>query len=89
MVKLSNRLEILAHSLQTMALMVFIPIDISLLQHSASTIGAQVVALAATIFSFISLACVYYWQFKKDSLMNYCQMAQETQHATEEPVISA
>lgn len=78
--------EIFAHLLQTVALIVFIPIDATLLQTGDNILSAEGVALGAALISSILLIYQYYLIFKKYSLLGYCQMARDTRHTTNEPI---
>lgn len=52
--------EIAVHLIQAIGLIIFMPIDVQLLQVGNNAIVAQVIGLVASLFSIILLFCQYY-----------------------------
>jgi hypothetical protein len=82
----TQRRDLALHILQTLLMIIFLPIDATLLTTGNRILAAEGVALAVSLFSSLLLAHQYHLLFRKYGLLGFLQMARDTQHATPEPV---
>lgn len=78
--------DLVVHLIQAVTLVVFMPIDATLLVTGDKMMAAEGVALGAAVISCIILIYQYWLVFRREGLIGYLQLARDTLHATTEQV---